>query len=256
MIRSTYDPVDRTSEVQVLRPVIDADLLVLDDLGAEKTSDWVEETLNLIVNERYNQRRATIFTSNYEEKEDRDDPESLLARVGFRMHSRLYEMCEFLEFDGADFRHAEPNSGPNELLALWKTLKRPGKLPSRSGGPAPRPAPRATREARRQGRSQMERRQGGALTGQDDGRRTKGREDAGRRTKVPSGSTSTFRSARHICNYCNFNRGLFDEAAEARSTSTRSCRRFARAGDGAAADTIFFGGGTPSLLEPDDVAPS
>jgi hypothetical protein len=44
-------------------------------------------------------------------------------------------MCDFVEFEGADYRHAEPNSGPNELLALWKTLKKPGKLPSRSGGP-------------------------------------------------------------------------------------------------------------------------
>jgi DNA replication protein DnaC len=135
VIRSTYDPTNRTSEQDILRPVMTADLLVLDDLGAEKTSDWVEETLNLIVNTRYNERRATIFTSNYEEKEDRTDPESLLVRVGFRMHSRLYEMCEFVEFDGADFRHAPSNSGPDELLALWKTLKRPGKLPSRSGGP-------------------------------------------------------------------------------------------------------------------------
>jgi DNA replication protein DnaC len=135
VIRSTYDPAIRATEVQVLRPVIEADLLVLDDLGAEKTSEWVEETLNFIVNERYSQRRATIFTTNYEEKEDRDDPNSLLGRVGFRMHSRLYEMCEFLEYEGADFRHAEPNSGSNELLALWKNMKRPGKLPARSGGP-------------------------------------------------------------------------------------------------------------------------
>lgn len=135
VIRSTYDPTNRTSEQDILRPVMTAELLVLDDLGAEKTSDWVEETLNLIVNTRYNERRATIFTSNFEEKEDRTDPESLLARVGFRMHSRLYEMCDFVEFEGADYRHAEPNSGPNELLALWKTLKKPGKLPSRSGGP-------------------------------------------------------------------------------------------------------------------------
>jgi DNA replication protein DnaC len=135
LIRSTYDPVVKTTELQVLTPVMKADLLVLDDLGAEKASEWVEETLNLIVNTRYNERRPTIFTSNYEEKEDRTDPESLLVRVGFRMHSRLYEMCHFLEFDGADYRHAEPNSGPNELLALWKNLKRPGKLPAKSGGP-------------------------------------------------------------------------------------------------------------------------
>ena len=134
LIRSTYDPVVKTTELQVLTPVMKADLLVLDDLGAEKASEWVEETLNLIVNTRYNERRPTIFTSNYEEKEDRTDPESLLVRVGFRMHSRLYEMCHFLEFDGADYRHTEPNSGPNELLALWKNLKRPGKLPAKSGG--------------------------------------------------------------------------------------------------------------------------
>lgn len=135
LIRSTYDPVVKTTELQVLAPVMKADLLVLDDLGAEKASEWVEETLNLIVNTRYNERRATIFTSNYEEKEDRTDPESLLGRVGFRMHSRLYEMCHFLEFDGADYRHSQPNSGPNDLLALWKNLKRPGKLPAKSGGP-------------------------------------------------------------------------------------------------------------------------
>ncbi len=135
VIRSTYDPVVKTTELQVLEPVMKADLLVLDDLGAEKPSEWVGETLNLIVNTRYNEKRATIFTTNYEEKEDSTEPDSLLARVGFRMHSRLYEMCDFLEFEGADYRHAPPNSGADELLALWKTLKRPGKLPTRSGGP-------------------------------------------------------------------------------------------------------------------------
>ena len=62
VIRSTYDPVVKTTEIEVLRPVMEVDLLVLDDLGAEKTSEWVEETLNLIVNTRYNERRATIFT--------------------------------------------------------------------------------------------------------------------------------------------------------------------------------------------------
>ena len=67
VIRSTYDPSIRTTELEVLRPVMTADLLVLDDLGAEKTSEWVEETMNLIVNTRYNERRLTIFTSNYED---------------------------------------------------------------------------------------------------------------------------------------------------------------------------------------------
>ena len=135
VIRQTYDPVVQATESDVLRPVLKADLLVLDDLGAEKTSEWVEETLNLIVNTRYNERRATLFTSNYEEKEDRTDPDSLLVRVGARMHSRLYEMCEFLEFDGADFRHRPPNAGADDLLMMWKMKQQAPKaaLPRRAG---------------------------------------------------------------------------------------------------------------------------
>jgi DNA replication protein DnaC len=147
VIRSTYNADVKATELDVLRPVMEAELLVLDDIGAEKTSEWVEETLNLIVNTRYNERRVTIFTSNYEEKEDRTDPDSLLSRVGFRMHSRLYEMCEFLEYDGADYRHRPPNAGPEDLLDMWKLQARPTTLPRRSGGPVRaqlrRPDPKA-----------------------------------------------------------------------------------------------------------------
>lgn len=127
LIRSTYNPVVRTTETEVLRPVMGAELLILDDLGAEKTSEWVEETLNLIVNARYSDRRPTIFTSNFEESEDLDEPDSLLARVGFRMYSRLHEMCEFLEFDGADYRFVDKGPGPasaSDLLSLWKNQRR------------------------------------------------------------------------------------------------------------------------------------
>src|SRR5213079_2434286 len=81
VIRSTYDPTNRTSEQDILRPVMTAELLVLDDLGAEKTSDWVEETLNLIVNTRYNERRPTLFTSNYPDIPEQDDPNTLLFRI-------------------------------------------------------------------------------------------------------------------------------------------------------------------------------
>jgi DNA replication protein DnaC len=139
VIRSTYDPVNRTPEMDVLRPVIDADLLVLDDLGAEKTSEWVEETLNLIVNARYSDRRATIFTSNYDDNPDSTDPDSLLFRIGFRMRSRLHEMCEFLYLDGGDYRELPPNGGVDDLVALWKTRSKASRkpsLPSRSAGQA------------------------------------------------------------------------------------------------------------------------
>jgi DNA replication protein DnaC len=140
VIRSTYDPVNRTQEMDVLRPVIDCDLLVLDDLGAEKTSEWVDETLNLIVNARYSDRRTTIFTSNYEDRPDSTDPDSLLFRIGFRMRSRLHEMCEFLDLDGADYRELPPNGGVDDLMTLWKMRVRPaaGKrgLPAKAGGQA------------------------------------------------------------------------------------------------------------------------
>ncbi|HKT81801.1 MAG TPA: ATP-binding protein [Vicinamibacterales bacterium] len=134
LIRSTYDPSIRMTELDVLRPVMTADLLVLDDLGAEKTSEWVEETMNLIVNTRYNERRVTIFTSNYPDIPDDTDPRSLLFRIGFRMRSRLHEMCEFLQMDGADYRELPQNGNIDDLVGLWKM--RGGKsapLPSRTG---------------------------------------------------------------------------------------------------------------------------
>lgn len=137
VIRSTYNPLVRTAEMDILRPVMEADLLVLDDIGSEKTSEWVEETMNLIVNTRYNERRHTIFTSNYEDTPD-GEPDgaefTLKERIGFRIHSRLHEMCEFLEFDGADFRHAPPNAGGDDLLTMWKAKSRK-PLPARSKGP-------------------------------------------------------------------------------------------------------------------------
>jgi DNA replication protein DnaC len=130
VIRSTYDPVNRTAEMDVLRPVIEADLLVLDDLGAEKTSEWVEETMNLIVNSRYSERRTTVFTSNYDDNPDNTDPDSLLFRIGFRMRSRLHEMCEFLYLDGGDYRELPPNGGVDDLVALWKTRSKASRKPS------------------------------------------------------------------------------------------------------------------------------
>ena len=137
LVRSTYSPDVRAAEMDILRPVMDAELLVLDDIGKEKNSEWVEETMNLIVNTRYNQRRATIFTTNYEDTPDVTEFESLRVRVGTRIHSRLHEMCDFLEYDGADYRHLPPNGGVDDLERLWKV--QPSKrapLPTRSSSKA------------------------------------------------------------------------------------------------------------------------
>ena len=141
LIRSTYSPDVRAAEMDVLRPVMEVELLVLDDIGKEKNSEWVEETMNLIVNTRYNQQRPTIFTTNYkntpDDSHDVDDFATLRLRVGSRIHSRLHEMCDFLEYEGADYRHLPPNGGIDDLERLWKV--QPSKhapLPARSSGKA------------------------------------------------------------------------------------------------------------------------
>jgi DNA replication protein DnaC len=152
LIRSTYDPSIRTTEIEVLHPVLSTDLLVLDDLGAEKTSEWVDETMNLIVNTRYSERRLTLFTSNYPDIPDETEPNSLLFRIGSRMRSRLHEMCEFVVLDAADYRERPTNAGPDDLVAMWKMRGR-SSLPSpRSGG---RQARAQLREPARDGRADL-----------------------------------------------------------------------------------------------------
>ncbi|MEE3104123.1 MAG: ATP-binding protein [Acidobacteriota bacterium] len=123
-IKSTYNPVTRASEADILQEVMTAELLVLDDLGAERLTDWVEETMNLIVNTRYNDRLPTIFTSNHEGVPDRENLDSLLCRVGERMYSRLLEMCEFLEFTGPDYREFDFPPSSKQLFQRWKSNPR------------------------------------------------------------------------------------------------------------------------------------
>ncbi len=115
-IQATWNPVSQTSEVEVLRPVLDAEVLVLDELGSNKPTDWVRETVAYIINSRYNNMRVTIFTSNYldspgtatgfeaETQNSRVREESLTDRIGTRLRSRLYEMCKVIEIRGNDFR--------------------------------------------------------------------------------------------------------------------------------------------------------
>jgi len=134
VIRDSYNPSTQTTETAVLRPVLRCDLLVLDDLGAEKTTEWVEETMNYIVNERYNECRKTYFTSNYLNPPDgiEDNLDTFKARVGERMYSRLREMCEFVDMHGADYRERPPNHTDADLQRMAKT--RPAKSMPRQIG--------------------------------------------------------------------------------------------------------------------------
>lgn len=102
-IQNSYNPVSQTSELQVLAPIYEAEVLVLDELGASKPTSWVQETMTQIINNRYNEKKVTIFTSNFLDKNSANE-ESLTERVGLRLRSRLYEMCKVVMMEGDDFR--------------------------------------------------------------------------------------------------------------------------------------------------------
>jgi len=103
-IQDSYNPVSKSSEFKVLAPVYQADVLVLDELGATVPTDWVLDTMYQIINKRYNDKKLTIFTTNYLDQPGSDNQKLLADRVTYRLRSRLYEMCTNVVIDGEDYR--------------------------------------------------------------------------------------------------------------------------------------------------------
>lgn len=108
-LQHSYNIESELTEEDVLRPVIEKDILLLDELGAQKITSWIRDTLTYIINRRYNDNKITIITSNYvdnpvKNKESKDEEENLTDRIGYRLRSRLNEMCKIVVMDGLDFR--------------------------------------------------------------------------------------------------------------------------------------------------------
>jgi DNA replication protein DnaC len=116
-VQNSYNRQVNETELEVLKPVFDAEVLVLDELGASKPTDWVWDTVAHILNTRYNDRRTTIITTNYANAAPLGldtgqasgartamREETLGDRIGERMRSRLQEMCVVVEMQGEDFR--------------------------------------------------------------------------------------------------------------------------------------------------------
>jgi DNA replication protein DnaC len=115
-IQNSYNSTVQTTELDVLRPVFETDVLVLDELGAVKPTEWVWDTVSLILNTRYNDNRTTIITTNFDDQPAAGATgsvsparaavrgETLGDRIGERMRSRLHEMCRIITLDGTDFR--------------------------------------------------------------------------------------------------------------------------------------------------------
>ena len=99
-IKETYNRDSGDSYMQLFRRLCAVDLLHLDDLGAEKSSEWVLEQLYAIVNERWQERQSIVVTTNI------SDLDALREQIGARTVSRLAEICdEPIPIMGADLRN-------------------------------------------------------------------------------------------------------------------------------------------------------
>jgi len=113
-IQSSFEPDSEVSQSEILAPVFECDILVLDELGARRSSTWVEDTVFYIINRRYNEQKVTIFTSNFLDASEgneirnpldkRKPEETLVERIGYRLRSRIYEMCKVVKINGEDYR--------------------------------------------------------------------------------------------------------------------------------------------------------
>ncbi|MBZ5516727.1 MAG: ATP-binding protein [Acidobacteriia bacterium] len=123
-IQDSWNPVSQTSELRVLQPVLDTEVLLLDELAALNPSEWVKETLAYIINSRYNQKMVTLITTTLPfgepggRREVRmpsgeavSDVERSLNQFGTTFRSRLYEMCKLVQMDSDDFRKAVKQAG-------------------------------------------------------------------------------------------------------------------------------------------------
>jgi DNA replication protein DnaC len=129
-IQDSYNPVSQSSEWRILQPVLDVEVLLLDELSAVNPSEWVKETLSHLINSRYNQKKVTLITTTLPfgessanrrpagEREVRTpagetipDVERSLNQLGVTLRSRLYEMCKLVEISSDDFRRDVKQAG-------------------------------------------------------------------------------------------------------------------------------------------------
>ncbi len=118
-IRASYDQSSGASDREAYRAALDAEILLLDDLGAHRVTEWVEDIVTSIVTWRCNNKKTLIATTNLPDADagDRlvernsalpgkvDYRISLADRIGVRAHSRLFEMCRVVRIPGVgDYR--------------------------------------------------------------------------------------------------------------------------------------------------------
>lgn len=96
-IKNTFNKGNNESEEQILKALNICDLLIIDDIGAEKTSDWVQEIVFLIIDNRYRRNKPIMATSNLEPKE-------LAGQLGKRSYDRILEVSQPIENQATSYR--------------------------------------------------------------------------------------------------------------------------------------------------------
>jgi DNA replication protein DnaC len=103
-LQGSYARASEESAGAILDPYRDTELLVLDELGARRPTDWARDVLYGLLNTRYNQKRLTIITTNFGDQVAQPGAETLEMRVGIPVRSRLAEMCVLVPMSGPDYR--------------------------------------------------------------------------------------------------------------------------------------------------------
>lgn len=106
-LQFSYGPDSPDTERDVLMPLMNMELLLWDDLGTGRPTDWVRETVGMVLNHRYTNRRITLMTTNWPLQRSNREPSSaptLEERIGVRLYSRILEMCEIVTLAGPDAR--------------------------------------------------------------------------------------------------------------------------------------------------------
>lgn len=94
-IRKSFN--STTTEQGLLDQLSQVNLLIIDDIGSEKPTEWVQETLFVLIDRRYTNFMPTLFTSNY-------SLDQLKDRLGYRIASRIAEMGQVVELKANDYR--------------------------------------------------------------------------------------------------------------------------------------------------------
>lgn len=107
-IRSSYDAASGSGDREAYSAALDAEILLLDDLGAHRITDWVEDTVTSLITYRCNHKRPIIATTNLPDPEmagstrkplsagGTDYKRNLIDQIGMRARSRLFEMCRVI----------------------------------------------------------------------------------------------------------------------------------------------------------------